>query len=107
MRLMLWRSGEGDEPVQVECSTEHWVGDLQPLVEEPFLSGSFTEAHIGKTHFHTKAEALTDMIRRRENTLKDLDLAEKVLKEQLKESKARVTEQEKSLEALLKVKETL
>jgi hypothetical protein len=107
MRLMLWRAGEGDEPVQVECSTDHWVGDLQPLVEEPFRAGDWKEAHIGRTHFHVKADALASMIQRREDTLKDLDLTEKLLKEQLKDSKAKVSEHEKSLEALLKLKESL
>jgi len=107
MKLSLWRAGEGNEPVQVTCSTEHWVGNLQPLVEEPFSVESYVEAHIGKTHFQTKAEAIADMIVKREQALKDCDLTEKILKEQLKDAKARASEAEKSLEALAKLKETL
>ena len=103
MRLMLWRA-TGDEPVHVICSTEHWVGDLQPLVEEPFNAGNYIEAHIGKTHFADKGDAVAAMIVFREAALKAADAKEKTLKEELKELRARTADTEKALEALIKLR---
>lgn len=106
MRLTLW-TVKGNKPVEVPCSTEHWVGGLQPLVEEPFTEGDYTEARIGSTHFQSKPELMDHLKRKHEEAMKDLDMTEQLLKQQLKDTKAQIEAIEQSLVNVAKQREAL